>query len=112
MIEGLSEKSRTNQEEIFGPVATIMPFDSEEEVIGYANCTEYGLAGSIWTEDLDKAERVARGVDSGILWINTWLLRDLRTPFGGMKESGRGREGGTYALEFFSEKKNICIATE
>lgn len=112
LIEGLTEKCRTNQEEIFGPVATIMPFDSEEEVIGYANCTEYGLAGSIWSEDLEKAERVARSVDSGILWINTWLLRDLRTPFGGMKESGRGREGGTYALEFFSEKKNICIATE
>jgi len=112
LIEGLDENCRTNQEEIFGPVATIMPFDSEEEVIGYANCTEYGLAGSIWTEDLEKAERVARQVDSGILWINTWLLRDLRTPFGGMKESGRGREGGKYALEFFSEKKNICIATE
>ncbi|TNF25918.1 MAG: aldehyde dehydrogenase [Deltaproteobacteria bacterium] len=112
LIEGLPETCRTNQEEIFGPVATIMPFDSEEEVIGYANCTEYGLAGSIWTKDLNKAERVARKIDSGILWINTWLLRDLRTPFGGMKESGRGREGGTYALEFFSEKKNICIATE
>jgi aminomuconate-semialdehyde/2-hydroxymuconate-6-semialdehyde dehydrogenase len=112
LIEGLTEKCRTNQEEIFGPVATIMPFDTEEEVIGYANGTEYGLAGSIWTKDLEKAERVARSVDSGILWINTWLLRDLRTPFGGMKESGRGREGGTYALDFFSEKKNICIATE
>ncbi len=112
LIEGLSENCRTNQEEIFGPVATIMPFDTEEEVIGYANCTQYGLAGSIWSTDLEKAERVARKVDSGILWINTWLLRDLRTPFGGMKESGRGREGGTYALEFFSEKKNICIATE
>ncbi|MCO4794170.1 MAG: aldehyde dehydrogenase [Bacteriovoracaceae bacterium] len=112
LIEGLGENCRTNQEEIFGPVATIMPFDSEEEVIGYANSTVYGLAGSLWTQDLEKAERIARKIDSGILWINTWLLRDLRTPFGGMKESGRGREGGKYALEFFSDVKNICINME
>jgi aminomuconate-semialdehyde/2-hydroxymuconate-6-semialdehyde dehydrogenase len=108
LIEGLPARCQTNLEEIFGPVATIMPFDREEEVIEWANCTEYGLAGSIWTQDLAKAERVALQVDSGILWINTWMLRDLRTPFGGMKESGRGREGGRYILEFFSNMKNIC----
>jgi len=108
LIAGLGSKCLTNQEEIFGPVATIMPFDSEEEVIEYANSTEYGLAGSIWSQDIVKAERVAAKIDSGIVWINTWMLRDLRTPFGGMKESGRGREGGKYILDFFSNVKNIC----
>lgn len=108
LIEGLNARALTNLEEIFGPVASIMPFDREEEVIDYANCTEYGLAGSIWTQDISKAERVASQIDSGIVWINTWMLRDLRTPFGGMKESGRGREGGRYILEFFSNLRNIC----
>jgi len=109
LIENLSPSARTNQEEIFGPVATLTPFDSEDEVIKYANCTKYGLSATVWSKDLEKAKRVANKIDSGVVWINTWLLRDLRTPFGGMKESGRGREGGSYALEFFSEIKNICI---
>jgi aminomuconate-semialdehyde/2-hydroxymuconate-6-semialdehyde dehydrogenase len=108
LIEGLTFNCSTNQEEIFGPVATIMPFDSEAEVIEWANSTQYGLAGSIWSRDEAKAERVALKIDSGVVWINTWMLRDLRTPFGGMKESGRGREGGKYILEFFSNMKNIC----
>lgn len=109
LVEGLDQSSRANQEEIFGPVATIQAFDTEEEVIAYANANRYGLAGSIWSEDIKKAERVAMKIDSGILWINTWLMRDLRTPFGGMKDSGRGREGGQYILKFFSRTKNICI---
>lgn len=108
LIEGLPYHCSTNQEEIFGPVATIAPFDTEAEVIDWANSTQYGLAGSIWSRDEQKAERVALKIDSGIVWINTWMLRDLRTPFGGMKESGRGREGGKYILEFFSNMKNIC----
>jgi aminomuconate-semialdehyde/2-hydroxymuconate-6-semialdehyde dehydrogenase len=108
LIEGLSYHCSTNQEEIFGPVATIMPFDTEEEVIDWTNSTQYGLSGSVWSRDEAKAERVALKIDSGVIWINTWMLRDLRTPFGGMKESGRGREGGKYILEFFSNMKNIC----
>lgn len=108
LIEGLAHNCSTNQEEIFGPVATIAPFDTEAQVIEWANSTQYGLAGSIWSKDEQKAERVALKIDSGIVWINTWMLRDLRTPFGGMKESGRGREGGKYILEFFSNMKNIC----
>ncbi len=108
LIEGLNYNCATNQEEVFGPVATIMPFDTEAEVTLWANSTQYGLAGSIWSKDEAKAERVALKIDSGVVWINTWMLRDLRTPFGGMKESGRGREGGKYILEFFSNMKNIC----
>jgi aminomuconate-semialdehyde/2-hydroxymuconate-6-semialdehyde dehydrogenase len=109
VIEGLDQQCRTNQEEIFGPVVTIQPFDSEEEVIDLANCTGYGLAATIWTQDLSKAHRLANEVKSGIIWINCWLLRDLRTPFGGMKNSGVGREGGWEALKFFTEPKNVCI---
>jgi len=109
LIEGLNETCQTNVEEIFGPVATIQPFDTEEEVINYANATQYGLAGTIWSQDLEKAQRVAKKIQSGIIWINCWLVRDLRTPFGGMKESGRGREGGQYILKFFSNTQNICI---
>ncbi len=109
LIEGLSFNCQTNQTEIFGPVATIMPFDTEEEVLKYANSTQYGLSATIWTEDKEKAKRVASKIQAGIVWINTWLLRDLRTPFGGMKDSGRGREGGQYILKFFSNIKNICI---
>lgn len=112
LIEGLDFNCRTNLEEIFGPVATLTPFDSEEEVISWANSTSFGLAASVWTKDQVKAMNVARKIDSGVVWINTWLLRDLRTPFGGMKESGRGREGGKYGLEFFSDVKNICTAVE
>ncbi len=109
VIEGLDYNCRTNQEEIFGPVVTIMPFDSEEEVLKYANSTEYGLAATIWTENLKRAHRMAEQVESGIIWINCWLVRDLRTPFGGMKNSGVGREGGWEALRFFTEPKNVCI---
>ena len=109
LIEGLGQNCQTNQEEIFGPVATICPFEKVEEVIEMANATKYGLAGSIWSKDIQKAEELALQIDSGILWINTWLMRDLRTPFGGMKESGRGREGGQYILKFFSQTKNICL---
>ena len=109
VIEGLSYDCRTNQEEIFGPVVTIMPFDSEEEVLQYANSTQYGLASILWTENLTRAHRVANKIKSGIVWINCWLLRDLRTPFGGMKQSGVGREGGWEALKFFTEQKNVCV---
>jgi aminomuconate-semialdehyde/2-hydroxymuconate-6-semialdehyde dehydrogenase len=109
IIEGLPFQCRTNQEEIFGPVITIMPFDTEEEVIAMANSTVYGLAASIWTRDVNRAHRVAEELKSGIIWVNCWLLRDLRTPFGGMKASGVGREGGWEAIRFFTEPKNVCI---
>lgn len=109
VIEGLSHDCRTNQEEIFGPVVTITPFDTEEEVLGYANSVRYGLASIIWTENLSRAHRVAEKLESGIVWINCWLLRDLRTPFGGVKDSGMGREGGFEALKFFTEEKNVCV---
>lgn len=109
IIEGLSYNCRTNQEEIFGPVVTIMPFDTEEEVLMYANSTIYGLASTVWTENLTRAHRVAADIHSGIVWVNCWLLRDLRTPFGGVKSSGVGREGGFEAIEFFTEPKNVCI---
>lgn len=109
IIEGLSYDCRTNQEEIFGPVVTITPFDSEEEVLMMANSTEYGLASTVWTENLKKAHRVADKLHSGIVWVNSWLVRDLRTPFGGVKNSGVGREGGFEALRFFTEPKNVFI---
>jgi aminomuconate-semialdehyde/2-hydroxymuconate-6-semialdehyde dehydrogenase len=109
IIEGLPHDCRTNQEEIFGPVVTLQPFDTEEEVLSYANSTNYGLAASVWTQHLTKAHHVAAKLHSGIVWINCWLLRDLRTPFGGVKSSGVGREGGFEALNFFTEEKNICI---
>ena len=109
IIENLAHDCRTNQEEIFGPVVTIMPFDTEEEVLRYADSTQYGLSATVWTENLSRAHRIAEKLESGIIWINTWLLRDLRTPFGGMKNSGVGREGGFEALRFFTEEKNVCI---
>ena len=109
IIENLSHDCRTNQEEIFGPVVTISPFDTEDEVLGYANSVEYGLSATVWTENLSRAHRFAEKLESGIIWVNCWLLRDLRTPFGGMKNSGVGREGGFEALKFFTEEKNICI---
>ena len=109
VIEGLGPACRTNQEEIFGPVVTLQPFDTEEEALALANDTAYGLAATLWTTDLKRAHRVAAGIDSGIVWVNTWLLRDLRTPFGGVKASGLGREGGFDALAFFTEPQNICI---
>jgi len=109
IVEGLTYDCRTNQEEIFGPVVTIMPFDTEEEVLKYANSTVYGLASTLWTENLTRAHKIAANLHTGIVWVNCWLLRDLRTPFGGVKNSGVGREGGFEALDFFTEPKNICI---
>ena len=112
IIEGLAYDCRTNQEEIFGPVVTITPFDTEEEALMMANSTMYGLAGTIWTSNLKRAHRVADELQSGIVWVNAWLVRDLRTPFGGVKASGVGREGGWEALRFFTEAKNIFIKYE
>lgn len=109
IIEGLDYNCRTNQEEIFGPVVTIMPFDTEEEVLKYSNSTVYGLASTVWTQDITKANRIATNLHTGIVWINCWLLRDLRTPFGGVKSSGVGREGGFEAFDFFTEPKNVCV---
>lgn len=109
IIENLAHDCRTNTEEIFGPVVTIMPFDAEEEVLNYANSVEYGLSATVWTENVSRAHRVAERLESGIVWVNCWLLRDLRTPFGGVKNSGVGREGGFEALKFFTEEKNVCI---
>lgn len=109
VIEGLSPECRTNKEEIFGPVVSIQPFNTEAEALTLANNNEYGLASVIWTNHLTRAHRMAEQMESGIVWINCWLERDLRTPFGGMKNSGVGREGGWEALRFFTEPKNICI---
>jgi aminomuconate-semialdehyde/2-hydroxymuconate-6-semialdehyde dehydrogenase len=109
VIVGLDQNSRTNQEEIFGPVVTIMPFDTEQEAIELANATAYGLSATVWTENLKRAHHVSHQLKSGIIWVNCWLYRDLRTPFGGMKQSGVGREGGLEALRFFTEAKNVCI---
>ena len=109
VIEGLKYDCRTNQEEIFGPVVTITPFESEDEVMMMANSTQYGLASILWTENLTRAHRLAAKINTGIVWINCWMERDLRTPFGGMKNSGVGREGGFEALRFFTESKNVCI---
>ncbi|HNF69857.1 MAG TPA: aldehyde dehydrogenase family protein, partial [Chitinophagales bacterium] len=109
VIDGLSPQCRTNQEEIFGPVVSIQPFDTEEEAVTLANNTDYGLAAVIWTNHLSRAHRLGDRLASGIVWINCWLERDLRTPFGGVKNSGVGREGGWEALRFFTEAKNICV---
>ena len=109
IIEGLSSDCDINQEEIFGPVVSLIPFKTEEEVVKMANSTKYGLSASIFTENISKGHRVAANIDSGVVWINTWLLRDLRIPFGGMKHSGVGREGGFKSLEFFTEPKNVCV---
>lgn len=109
VIEGLPIGCRTNQEEIFGPVVTIAPFDTEEEGLALANGTNYGLAATVWTNDLMRAHRVAEHLHFGIVWVNCWMLRDLRTPFGGVRQSGVGREGGLEALRFFTEPKNVCI---
>jgi aminomuconate-semialdehyde/2-hydroxymuconate-6-semialdehyde dehydrogenase len=109
VITGLGTNCRVLQEEIFGPVVTITPFRDEAEAIAFANSTRYGLSSSVWTRDLSRAHRVAAAIESGTVWINCWLLRDLRVPFGGMKESGVGREGGNDSLEFFTESKNVCL---
>lgn len=109
VISGLDCNCRVEQEEIFGPVVTLQPFDTEEDAIRLANNTPYGLAATIWTGNASRAHRIAAQVQAGIIWVNCWLLRDLRTPFGGMKQSGIGREGGTEALRFFTEPKNVCV---
>ena len=109
VVEGLDPYCRTNQEEVFGPFVSLTPFDTEEEVLTYANSTEYGLAATVWTSNIKRAHQLAQKLESGIVWLNCWLLRDLRTPFGGMKNSGVGREGGLDALRFFTEPKNVCV---
>ncbi|MGZ5493261.1 MAG: aldehyde dehydrogenase [Thermoanaerobaculia bacterium] len=109
VITGLHCDCRVLQEEIFGPVVTITPFEGDEQAVAFANSTRYGLSATVWTRDLQRAHRVAAAIDSGTVWINCWLLRDLRVPFGGMKESGVGREGGFESLNFFTEAKNVCV---
>lgn len=109
VITGADSSCRIMQEEVFGPVVTVTPFDTDEEAIALANGTRYGLSSSIWTRDLKRAHRVAAAIDTGTVWVNSWLLRDLRVPFGGMKESGLGREGGFESLNFFTEEKTVCI---
>lgn len=109
IFEGLDAACRTNMEEIFGPVVTLQSFKTEDEALQLANTSDYGLSATIWTQDVSRAHRVSAKVHSGIIWVNCWLLRDLRTPFGGFKNSGVGREGGWDALRFFTEPKNVCI---
>ena len=106
---GVGDDAAICREEIFGPCCHIAPFDTEEEVIRRANDTHYGLASSVWTTNLQRAHRVAGKIEAGLVWVNSWFLRDLRTPFGGAKQSGIGREGGVHSLEFYTELKNICI---
>lgn len=112
VIEGLSADSDINQQEIFGPVVSLLPFEDEQALLNAVNGTRYGLAATLWTKDIGKAHRIASQIDSGIVWVNCWMLRDLRTPFGGTKHSGVGREGGFDALAFFCEQKNVCVALE
>lgn len=109
VITGLPESSRVNREEIFGPVVTVSPFGDEDEAVACANATEYGLSATVWTQDVGRAHRIAAKIQAGTVWINTWLLRDLRVPFGGMKQSGVGREGGEEVLRFYTEPKNVCL---
>ena len=109
IVSDLSHMSRTATEEIFGPVVTLHPFRTDEEAIDIANCTDYGLAGSVWTGDTNRGKLMAEKIETGMVWVNTWLHRDLRVPFGGVKDSGVGREGGRWSLSFFSEAVNICV---
>ena len=109
VLENVANQSRTNQEEIFGPVVTLQTFDTDEEALMLANQSDYGLSATLWTENISRAHNAARNIEAGIVWINCWLIRDLRTPFGGLKRSGVGREGGLEALRFFTESKNVCL---
>ena len=109
-MEGLDISCRTNQEEIFGPVVTLTPFRTEATALKMANGTNYGLSATLWTSDINRAHRMAEKLEAGIVWVNCWLKRDLRTPFGGQKNSGVGREGGWEAMRFFTEAKNVCVA--
>ncbi|MGH8658392.1 MAG: aldehyde dehydrogenase [Gammaproteobacteria bacterium] len=109
LFEGLAYDCRTNQEEIFGPVATLTPFADEGELLPWVNSTRYGLAASLWSSDINRCHRLARQIETGVVWVNCWMVRDLRTPFGGVKQSGVGREGGWEALRFFTEAKNVCV---
>jgi aminomuconate-semialdehyde/2-hydroxymuconate-6-semialdehyde dehydrogenase len=106
---GLSDEARCMREEVFGPVCHVAPFETEAEAVARANDSDYGLAASVWTSDLTRAHRVARRIEAGLVWVNTWFLRDLRTPFGGVKMSGIGREGGAHSLAFYSEVSTVCI---
>ena len=109
LIDGLSATCATNQKEIFGPVATLLPFVDEDDAIAVANATPYGLAANVWTRDVSRAHRVAERLQAGIVWLNCWMVRDLRTPFGGVKASGVGREGGWEAMRFFTEAKSVTL---
>jgi aminomuconate-semialdehyde/2-hydroxymuconate-6-semialdehyde dehydrogenase len=109
VLTGLGRDARTNREEIFGPVCHIAPFDDEDEAFALANDSEYGLAATVWTRDVGRAHRAGAHLDAGLVWVNTWFLRDLRTPFGGVKASGIGREGGVHSLDFYSELTNVCV---
>ncbi len=109
VFTGLGPDSQTNQQEIFGPVVSIQPFDDEDHAVALANDSRYGLSATVWTENIGRGHRMARRLESGVVWINCWLVRDLRTPFGGMKSSGLGREGGLESLRFFTEPKNVCV---
>ena len=109
IFTGLGEETSLLTDEVFGPVCHISPFSAENEVIDTLNSTKYGLAAAIWTKDLQRGHRVSRQLEVGVVWVNTWFLRDLRTPFGGIKLSGIGREGGLHSLDFYSELTNICI---
>ncbi|ADB34504.1 2-hydroxymuconic semialdehyde dehydrogenase [Kribbella flavida DSM 17836] len=109
VVTGLPPDARTNTEEVFGPICHIAPFDTEEEAFALANDSRYGLAGTVWTRDVGRAHRAGAALDVGLVWVNTWFLRDLRTPFGGMKLSGLGREGGTHSIDFYSDLTNVCV---
>lgn len=109
IIEVKSNRCKINQEEIFGPIVSIMPFETENEALNLANDTTYGLSATLWTNNLNRTMRMSNQLQTGIVWVNTWMMRDLRTPFGGVKASGVGREGGLEALRFFTESKNVCI---
>lgn len=110
VLTGLGPQTETNQEEIFGPVVTLQPFDTEAEAVALANATRYGLAACVWTRENSRVQRLSHQLEAGVIWVNTWMARDLRTPFGGVKDSGVGREGGWHAMSFWSEPRNICIA--